>query len=188
MKPTGRTAFRGAALLLTLDAAPIGRPVPPETQTLLQASGRRSDDTALWTYQVDVVWDAVPEPGQTRMEVGYAPLSRYRSDINLDCFPEITTDGTPMQADCIDDTARRALLSGDHDVGLSPVTHLAAPDGWRGPVGHDRLAVDKQRRADVVALCPPDAKKVSPRASRRPPRTTPKAAKSASCTARDRPA
>ena len=152
----------GVPLLTGPDGDPTWRQLPPEKQRQLKASGLMSDDTALWTYQADFVWDAVLEPGETRVEASYAPLSRYWSDINLDYFPEIAADGSVTRTYCIDDAVRRAFLSGDHYYELYTVTHLAPPDGWRGPAHHYRLEVDKQHATDFVAFCPPDAKKVSP--------------------------
>ncbi|WP_454014497.1 DUF4424 family protein [Aquamicrobium terrae] len=107
-------------------------------------------------------WDAILEPGETRVEVGYDPLANYWSDINLDSFPEMATDGSATRAYCIDAAVRRAFLSGKHQYDLYTVTHLAPPDGWRGPVRHYRLVVDKQHPTDLVAFCPPEAKKTSP--------------------------
>lgn len=152
----------GVPLLTGPDGDPIWRQLPPEKQATLAAGGLMSEDTALWTYQADFVWDTVLAPGETRVEASYIPVSRYWSDINLDYFPEIATDGSATQAYCIDDAVRRAFLSGDHYYELYTVTHLAPRDGWRGPAGHYRLEVDKHHPTDFVAFCPPDAKKISP--------------------------
>src|SRR3546814_5851241 len=77
--------------------------------------------------------------------------------------PEIATDGSATQAYCIDDAVRRKFLSGEHYYELYTVTHLAAPEsGWRGPVGHYRLVVDKRATANFVAFCPLAARKISP--------------------------
>ena len=141
---------------------PIWRQLPPEKQAELRASRLMSEDTALWTYQADFAWDAMLEPGETRVEVGYAPLAHYWSDITLDHFPEMATDGSATRAYCIDRAVRRAFLSGKHHYELYTVTHLAPPDGWRGPVGRYRLTVDKGASTNLVAFCPPAAKKISP--------------------------
>lgn len=141
---------------------PIWRQLPPEKQAELRANGLMGEDTALWAYQADFAWDATLEPGETRVEVGYMPLAHYWSDINLDSFPEMATDGSATRAYCIDAGARRAFLSGKHYYELYTVTHLAPPDGWRGPAAHYRLVVDKRHPTDMVAFCPPEAKKVSP--------------------------
>src|SRR3546814_4255544 len=77
--------------------------------------------------------------------------------------PEIATDGSATQAYCIDDAVRRKFLSGEHYYELYTVTHLAAPDsGWRGPVGHYRLVVDKRATANFVAFGALPARKISP--------------------------
>jgi hypothetical protein len=154
----------GVPLLSGFDGEgdPIWRQLPPEKQAELRASHLMSEDTAMWTYQADFAWDAVLEPGETRVEVGYAPLANYWSDINLDSFPEMATDGSATKAYCIDAGARRAFLSGKPYYDLYTVTHLAPPDGWRGPVAHYRLVVDKQHPTDMVAFCPQEAKKISP--------------------------
>ncbi len=142
---------------------PIWRQLPPEKQATLRVSGLMSEDTALWTYQADFEWDAILEPGETRVEVGYAPLAHYWSDINLDSFPEMATDGSATKAYCIDAGARRAFLSGKHQYELYTVTHLAPPNGWRGPAARYRLVVDKRHPTDMVAFCPLDARKISPK-------------------------
>lgn len=152
----------GVPLLTGPDGDPAWRRLPPETQATLAAGGLMSEDTALWTYQADFEWDAALAPGETRVEVGYAPLARYWSDINLDDFPEMATDGSATRAYCIDVAVRRAFLS-RHQYELYTVTHLAAPAGhWRGPVGHYRLVIDKGATTNLVAFCPLSARKVSP--------------------------
>lgn len=153
----------GVPLLSGPDGDPIWRQLPPEKQTALEASGLMSGDSAQWTYQADFAWDTILAPGETRVEASYAPLFDYWSDINLDHFPEIATGGSATRAYCIDDAVRRAFLSGKRPYELYTVTHLAAPSGgWRGPVGHYRLVVDKQHPTDLVAFCPLEAKKISP--------------------------
>ena len=137
--------------------------LPPEVQEKLRADGLLGEDAAYWTYQADFEWDQAFEPGETRVAVSYAPLADYWSDINRDDFPEIATDGSATQAYCIDDAVRRAFLSGETYYELYTVTHLFAPSGgWRGPVGHYRLVVDKQHATDLVAFCPLAARKTSP--------------------------
>lgn len=152
----------GVPLLAGPDGDPAWRRLPPEKQASLEASGLMSDDTALWTYQADFAWDAALSPGETRMEVGYVPLSDYWSDINLDDFPEMAPDGSATRAYCIDGAERRAFLSGKRPYELYTVTHLAPPGGWRGPVRHYRLVVDKKHVTDMVAFCPLEAKKTAP--------------------------
>jgi len=155
----------GVPLLSGFDGPgdPIWRQLPPEKRAALAARGLMSEDTANWTYQADFEWDQTFEPGETRVEVSYAPLAHYWSDINLDDFPEIATGGSATQAYCIDDAVRRAFLSDGHQYELYTVTHLFAPSGgWRGPVGHYRLVVDKQHATDLVAFCPLAARKTSP--------------------------
>lgn len=152
----------GVPLLSRPDGDPVWRRLPPEKQAKLEASGLVSGDTAQWTYQADFAWDAILAPGETRVEVSYDPLSNYWSDINLDHFPEMATDGSATLAYCIDGAVRRAFLSGKHHYELYTVTHLAPAEGWRGPTRHYRLVVEKQHSTDLVAFCPLDAKKISP--------------------------
>jgi hypothetical protein len=152
----------GVPLLTGPDSDPVWRQLPPEKQAKLKASGLMSDDTALWTYQADFAWDATLAPGETRIEVGYAPLSDYWSDINLDDFPEMAADGSATRTYCIDGAVRRAFLSGKRQYELYTVTHLVPPGGWHGPVGRYRLVVDKQHPTDLVAFCPLEAKEVAP--------------------------
>lgn len=153
----------GVPLLSGPDEKPMWRHLPPQVQTKLEGRGLISGDTAQWTYQADFEWDQSFEPGETRVEVSYAPLADYWSDINLDSFPEIASDGSATRAYCIDDAVRRKFLSGEHYYELYTVTHLAAlAGGWRGPVGHYRLMVDKGATANFVAFCPQAAKKISP--------------------------
>jgi hypothetical protein len=160
---TRRLLDAGVPLLYDLmNEAPWPK-LPPEVQARLEADGLLSLDAANWTYQADFAWDQTFEPGETRVEVSYAPLADYWSDINLDDFPEIATDGSATKAYCIDDAVRRAFLSDGHQYELYTVTHLAAPTGaWRGPVGHYRLVVDKLHPTDLVAFCPLASRKTSP--------------------------
>ena len=135
----------------------------PQMQTKLEESGLISGDTALWTYQADFEWDQTFEPGETRVEVSYATLPDYWSDITVDQFPEIAPGGPATRAYCIDDALRRAFFRKPFSYDIYTVTHLAAPAGrWGGPVGHYRLVVDKKDAADLVAFCPLEAKKISP--------------------------
>jgi hypothetical protein len=153
----------GVPLLYDLiDEAPWSN-LPADVQEKLRAGGLLGEGAAYWNYQADFAWDQSFEPGETRVEVSYAPLANYWSDINLDSFPEIATDGSATRAYCIDDAVRRAFLSGEHYYELYTVTHRTAPaGGGRGPVGHYRLVVDKGAPANFVAFCPPQAKKISP--------------------------
>jgi len=159
---TRRLRDAGVPLLAGPDGDPIWRQLPPDKQAQLRASGLMSEDTALWTYQADFVWDTVLVPGETRVEVSYAPVFKYWSDINLDSFPEMAADGSATRTYCIDAAIRRAFLSGKHPYDLYTVTHLTPSNGWRGPARHYRLTVEKQQPTDLVAFCPRDAKKVSP--------------------------
>ena len=160
---TRRLLDAGVPLLYDLMSEAPWPKLLPEVQARLEADGLLSLDAANWTYQADFEWDQTFEPGETRVEVSYAPLARYWSDINLDDFPEIATDGSATQAYCIDDAVRRAFLSDGHQYELYTVTHLfASSGGWRGPVGHYRLVVDKQHATDLVAFCPLAARKTSP--------------------------
>ncbi|WP_449255725.1 DUF4424 family protein [Bosea sp. (in: a-proteobacteria)] len=153
----------GVPLLTGPDGDPVWRRLPPEKQAELQASGLMSDDTALWTYQAEFEWDQSFEPGETRIEVRYAPLANYWSDITVDRFPEIAPGGPATRAYCIDDAVRRAFFRKPFSYDIHTVTHLAAPAGARrGPVGRYRLVVDKKRSTDLVAFCPLEAKKISP--------------------------
>src|SRR3546814_13912802 len=73
-------------------------------------------------------------------------------------FPDTTLF---RSAYCIDDAVRRKFLTGEHNYERYTVTHLAAPEsGWRGPVGHYRLVVDKRATANFVAFCPLAARKI----------------------------
>jgi hypothetical protein len=137
--------------------------LPPQVQTKLEASGLIGGDTAQWTYQADFEWEQTFEPGETRIEVSYAPLSNYWSDIDLDYFPVMATEGSATRAYCIDDAVRRAFLSGDPYYELYTVTHRTArAGGWRGPVRHYRLVVDKGKTDNFVPFCPQAARKISP--------------------------
>ncbi len=153
----------GVPLLYDLiDEAPWSN-LPPDVQEKLKAGGLLGEGAAYWSYQAEFAWDQSFAPGETRIEVRYTPVSNYWSDINLDDFPEIATDGPATRTYCIDDAVRRAFLSGEPYYELYTVTHLAAPaGGWRGPVGRYRLVVDKGTPANFVAFCPQAAKKISP--------------------------
>ncbi|MCO5091722.1 DUF4424 family protein [Bosea sp. (in: a-proteobacteria)] len=159
---TRRLQDAGVPLLSGPDGEPMWRQLPPEKQAGLEADGLMSGDSAQWSYQADFTWDTVLALGETRVEVSYAPVFRYWSDINLDLFPEMAADGSATRAYCIDRAVRRAFLSGKPRYELYTVTHLAPPDGWRGPARLYRLVVDKGAPTDLVAFCPQDAKKISP--------------------------
>ena len=148
----------GVPLLSGPDGEPPWRHLPPEVQTRLEASSLISGDTALWSYQASFEWDQSFEPGETRVEISYAPIFDYWSDINLDDFP----GDSAARAYCIDDGVRRAFLRKRSDD-LYTVTHLmGGSEGWRGPVGRYRLVVEKGAAANMVAFCPLAAKKISP--------------------------
>jgi hypothetical protein len=145
-------------LLSGPDGEPMWRNLPPTMQTKLKARGLVSSDTALWSYQASFEWDQSFEPGETRVEISYAPASEYLSDIGSSVDP----GGSASRAYCIDDALRRAFLR-KPSYELYSVTHLVSPPGrWRGPVGHYRLAVDKGATVNLVAFCPLAAKKIAP--------------------------
>ncbi len=157
----------GVPLLSGFDGpgGPIWRRLPPEKQAELRASGLMDEDTALWTYQADFEWDQPFELGETRVEISYAPLAKYWSDITVDHFPEIAPGGSATRAYCIDDALRRAFFRKPFSYDIYSVTHLAAPAGnWRGPVSRYRLIIDKGAATNLVAFCPLAAKKISPTA------------------------
>jgi len=152
----------GAPLLYDLIGEAPWRHLAPEVKAMLEASGLLQLDAALWSYQASFEWDLSFEPGETRMELNYTPVFNYWSDITLDAFPEIGPRGSATRTYCIDDTLRRAFHR-KPTYDLYTVTHLAFPTGgWRGPVGHYRLLVDKGAADNLVAFCPRIAKKVSP--------------------------
>jgi hypothetical protein len=153
----------GVPLLSGPEAEPVWRHLSPQVQGKLEASGLIYFDAAAWTYQADFEWDQIFEPGETRIEVSYAPAFDYWSDITVDRFPEIAPGGPATRTYCIDDAVRRAFFRKPFSYDIYTVTHLAAPaGGWNGPVKHYRLVVDKQRATDLVAFCPLAAKKISP--------------------------
>ena len=153
----------GVPLLYDLVGETPWRHLAPRAQAMLDAGGLLSVDAAMWSYQASFAWDAVIGPGETRMEVRYLPSAAYWSDITLDAFAEMASEGSAARTYCIDDAVRRAFLSGRHHYELYTVTHLAAPPGgWRGPAGRYRLVVDKEHATDLVAFCPLAARKVSP--------------------------
>lgn len=139
------------------------RHLTPEVRTKLEASGLINVDAAAWTYQADFEWDQPFEPGETRVEVSYATLAKYWSDITVDRFPEIAPGGSATRVYCIDDAPRRAFFRKPFSYDIYTVTHLAAPAGhWRGPVGRYRLVIDKGAATNLVAFCPLAARKISP--------------------------
>jgi len=141
------------------------RHLTPEARTKLEAGGLINLDAAAWTYQAHFEWDQPFEPGETRVEVSYATLAKYWSDITVDHFPEIAPGGSATQTYCIDDALRRAFFRKPFSYDIYTVTHLATPvGGWRGPVGHYRLVVDKGTATNLVAFCPLAARKISPTA------------------------
>lgn len=153
----------GVPLLSGSDDEPMWRNPPPEVRAKLEASGLLSLDAAAWTYQADFAWDQSFEPGETRIEVSYAALADYWSDITVDHFPEIAPGGPATRAYCIDDALRRAFFRTPFSYDIYTVTHLFAPsDGWHGPIGRYRLVVDKGAADNLVAFCPLAATKISP--------------------------
>lgn len=139
------------------------RHLVPDVRTELEASGLMNGDAAAWTYQADFEWDQAFEPGETRVDVSYATLANYWSDITVDHFPEIAPGGPATRTYCIDDALRRAFFRKPFSYDIYAVTHLAAPSSrWRGPVGHYRLVVDKGAATNLVAFCPLAARKISP--------------------------
>jgi hypothetical protein len=148
----------GVPLLAGPAEEPIWQNLPPAVQTTLEARGLLDGDTALWTYQANFAWDQAFEPGETRVEISYAPVFEYQGEARS----VADKASAATQAYCIDDALRRAsalIPAAD----LYTVTHLNAPAGrWRGPVGQYRLVVDKQAVADLVAFCPLAAKKIAP--------------------------
>ena len=152
----------GVPLLSGPDGA-AWRHLRPDARTKLEANGLMALDAAAWTYQAEFAWDTVLEPGETRVEVSYATLAKYWSDITVDHFPEIAPGGSATRAFCIDDALRRAFFRKPFSYDIYTVTNLAASsNGWHGPVGHYRLVVDKGAATNLVAFCPPAARKISP--------------------------
>ncbi len=149
--------------LLSGPGEPMWRHLTPEVRTKLEASRLINIDSAAWTYQTEFEWDQPFEPGETRVEISYATLAKYWSDITVDHFPEIAPGGSATRAYCIDDALRRAFFRKPFSYDIYTVTHLAAPAGhWRGPVGRYRLVIDKGAAINLVAFCPLAARKISP--------------------------
>ncbi|GAB1717614.1 MAG: hypothetical protein NTAFB05_26560 [Nitrobacter sp.] len=162
-KDVTRQLLDAGVPLLSGPAGSAWRRLTPDVRTKLEASRLISIDAAAWTYQADFAWDAMLEPGETSVEISYATLAKYWSDITVDHFPEIAPDGSATRAYCIDDALRRAFFRKPFSYDIYTVTHLAAPAGhWRGPVGHYRLVIDKGAATNLVAFCPLSAKKISP--------------------------
>lgn len=151
----------GVPLLYDLDGEAPWRRLPPQVKAMLEADRLLRLDAALWTYQASFAWDQSFEPGETRVEVSYVPVFNSWSDITRDQFPEIAPGGSATRAYCIDDALRRAFHR-KPGYELYTVTHKTPSSGWHGPVGRYRLTVDKGEAANLVAFCPPDAKKTSP--------------------------
>lgn len=153
----------GVPLLYYLDGEAPWLRLSPDVRTMLEANGLLGLDTALWNYQASFGWDQAFQPGETRVEIRYAPVFRYWSDLNLDDFPELATDGPATRAYCVDDAVRRAFFGKRLPYELYTVTHrLTPPSGWHGSVAHYRLVVDKGVMTNLVAFCPSDARKISP--------------------------
>lgn len=151
----------GVPLLYDLDGEAPWKDLSPNVKAMLKASNLLELDAALWSYQASFEWDQSFEPGETRIEVSYAPVSNYWSDITLDAFPEIEPGGSAAKTYCIDDALRRAFHR-KSGYELYTVTHKIPSSGWRGPAGRYRLMVDKGAPANLVTFCPPAARKISP--------------------------
>src|SRR3546814_1460535 len=106
---------------------------PPAMQTRLESSGLRNGD-ALWSYQASFEWNQSFEPGETRIELRYAPAFDDWADFAIDHFPEIAPGGSTTRAYCIVDALRQAFFRKPF-YDLYTVTHFSAPPSTsRGPV------------------------------------------------------
>lgn len=153
----------GVPLLYDLEGEAPWKHLSPDAQAMLKANNLLQPDAALWSYQASFEWDQSFEPGETRVEVSYLPVSNYWSDITRDQFPEIEPGGSATKTYCIDDAVRRAFYR-KPGYELYTVTHKAPSDGRHGPVGRYRLTVDKGAPANLVAFCPLTVRKISPTA------------------------
>lgn len=159
---TRRLLDAGVPLLYDLDGETPWKHLSPNVQAMLKANDLLDLDAALWSYRASFEWDQSFEPGETRIEISYAPVFNEWSDITRDAFPEIEPGGSATKTYCIDDALRRAFRR-KPSYELYAVTHRAAPAaGWHGPVERYRLLVDKGAPANLVAFCPAGARKASP--------------------------
>ncbi len=158
----------GVPLLYDLNGEAPWPHLPAQTRATLEARGLLGEGAAYWNYQARYTWDQVFEPGETRIEIRYAPEAFYWSDINLNDFPAIAPGGWATQAYCIDDAWRRTFFryaGSGAGYELYAVTHVLAPQSAPPPpAAHYRLMVDKYAASNLVAFCPARSKKTPPNA------------------------
>jgi hypothetical protein len=156
----------GVPLLYDLTGEAPWPHLPAQTRAILKARGLIGEGVAYWNYQARYTWDQVFEPGETRIEIRYAPQAFYWSDISLDDFPAIAPGGWATRAYCIDEAWRRAFFryaGSGAGYELYAVRHVLTPEGaLPPPAARYRLMVDKYATSNLVAFCPPASRKTSP--------------------------
>lgn len=116
-----------------------------------------------WEYQTVFEWRQAFAPGDTRVEIAYAPVIGDIVDIDAS-GGKYPPDSQDFAGYCIDDTLRRALArhSNAHwDIATLGYVVTTA-NYWNGPINRFHLVVEKPSATALVAFCPLDAKKVSP--------------------------
>lgn len=158
---TRRLLDAGVPLLFGPDETPP-RPITPQARATLDAAGLYADDYANWRYQSEFYWEQTLLPGETRIEVRFAPTSESWGDFSWDNFPESDPGLQRAGAYCIDAGLRRATR-GRHGDELASIAHaLTSKTHWQGPVGRYHLTVHKTSPTDLLAFCPLAANKTSP--------------------------
>jgi hypothetical protein len=128
----------------------------------------------MWSYQTVYEWEQDFAPGETQVEISYAPLNGYPSDIGTIYEGQGPADA-PLQRSaaleyCIDDGVRAAIKKRtDAGQGSEVVTQgyiVKTAQYWHNSIEEFTLTVDKAdpllgEAFALVAFCPPDAKKIS---------------------------
>ena len=117
----------------------------------------------LWDYQAVFEWHQAFTPGDTRVDISYAPRVGAVVDVagSESGYPP---DSAGFSGYCIDGAMRQALgrYSPAHwDISTLGYV-LTTANYWKGSIGRFHLVVEKPAPTDIVAFCPLDAKKITP--------------------------
>ncbi|HEV2518568.1 MAG TPA: DUF4424 family protein [Devosia sp.] len=128
-----------------------------------------------WSYQTVYEWEQAFAPGETVVEISYAPLNGYPSDYGQVYegggeYDDPETVAAIRAEYCIDDAVLNAVQRQKAQGGYEVVTQgyvLTTGNFWKGPIEEFNLVVDKadpaegMKNLDLVAFCPLEAKKIS---------------------------
>jgi hypothetical protein len=128
-----------------------------------------------WSYQAVYEWEQAFAPGETVVEISYAPLNGYPGDYGQVYegggeYDDPETVAAIKAEYCIDDAVLEAVQRHKAKGGYEVVTQgyvLTTGNFWKGPIEEFNLVVDKadpaegMKSLDLVAFCPLEARKIS---------------------------